>query len=163
LGSQVIVQGLDDWYVEMEPLINSNDRLLTTSKSELLKSIKLAKTHAEDIQDAQGVEVYRKIPPGPRSKHGLTTYLSLRPESKLEKNHDDYKHYANTGMRAELADILTLQGMVEKNVVIRWRLALEETMAEEEEFFKYLPAHLRETPPHLNHSLLAYLNEQAKL
>ena len=89
-------------------------RLVKTSTSELLQSINLAKTHAGDIQDAQGVEVYLKIPPGPRSTHGLTTYLSLRPESKLENNHDGYKHYANTGMRPELADILTLRGMVEK-------------------------------------------------
>jgi hypothetical protein len=35
-------------------------------------------------------------------------------------------------------------------------------MAEEGGVFKYLPAHLGETPPHLNHSLLAFLNEQAK-
>jgi hypothetical protein len=161
LGSQVIAQGLDDWYSEMEPLIINDRRLLKTSKNELIQSINLAKTHAEDIQDAQGVEVYRKVPPGPRSTHGLTTYLSLRPESKLEKNHGDYKHYANTGMRPELADILTLRGMVERNVVIRWRLALSEAMAEEGRVFKYLPAHLRETPPHLNHSLLAYLNQKA--
>jgi hypothetical protein len=49
--------------------------LVKTSASELEKSINLAKTHAEDIQDAHRVEVSHKIPPGPRSMHGLADDL----------------------------------------------------------------------------------------
>jgi hypothetical protein len=37
------------------------------------------------IQDLEEIDMYRELPPGPRSTHRLSRWLSCQPESALEK------------------------------------------------------------------------------
>jgi hypothetical protein len=65
--------------------------------------------------------MYRKIPPGKRSTHQLSKWLSNHPESGLEKFHEFLAHLTNIGCGKEFADALTLGGTVDHNIKARWR------------------------------------------
>ena len=49
--------------------------------------------HVADVDDAAS---YQKAPPRPNSTHGLSSWLSIRPESFLEKFHEFLAHFGNT-------------------------------------------------------------------
>ena len=100
--------------------------------------------------------MYRMVPPGPKSRHGLPQKISCRPESRLEQFHNPLAHYGNTGMNPGLTDCLTLRGTASFNVQVRHRLARREGVD-----FGY-PYHLEDTPKHDNHAKLFYLNELAR-
>jgi len=51
----------------------------------------------------------RATPPTRGSKHGLTKCVSLQGESSLENYHGILVHFANMGMRTELADALNTE------------------------------------------------------
>jgi hypothetical protein len=75
--------------------------------------------NAEHIQDPKPVEqMYRKIEPTGRTKHGLPEYISLRPESLIEQWHNPFSNYANTGTRRSLTDNLNLLGTAKWNLII---------------------------------------------
>ena len=99
---------------------------------------------------------YHEIPAGPRSTHGLSKWKTCRPESHLEKFHELLAHFANSGMRAGLAVVLTLRGTCAWNVKCRW----VETR-EKHQSTSNLPKYLEDIPPYQDHSLLEYLNQQA--
>jgi hypothetical protein len=62
------------------------------------------------VLDSENAAPYRAEPPSSRSAHGLTKWVSNRPESSLEKFHELLANYANTGCRENLAEALVLQG-----------------------------------------------------
>ena len=73
------------------------------------------------MSDVPGPVMYREVPPGPKTTHGLSKWLSDRPEAALEKYHEYLAHLANTGSNPDLADPLTLGGTAEFNVKQRWK------------------------------------------
>jgi len=77
--------------------------------------------HAQYITDlVHYSEMYEARDPPEDATHSLTSYVSLRGvESKLEKGHDILCNLANTGMRHELADLITLIGITGYNARIR--------------------------------------------
>ena len=80
------------------------------------------------LQDKVPLEQqYREIKPSRGSKHQLSRWVSLRGESKLENFHNPLAHFANTGMRAGIADVLNLLGTARHNVKQRHLLRLSET------------------------------------
>jgi hypothetical protein len=118
--------------------------------------------HVQDIQFPEGMDMYRKVPPGPRSTHNLNCYRSINPEPMLESWHGRFAHMGNTGMRAGLADCLHLRGAAEGNVVVRHKLA----MMNEETIYTLTdkldpPGHLRDRPVLIDHCLGKHLNDLA--
>jgi hypothetical protein len=93
--------------------------------------------HTQDIQFPDGVEMYREIKPGPRSKHGLSTRISSNPEPAVESWHGRFANFGNTGMAAGLSDCLHLKGTAEGNVKIRHVLAIQE----DDMVNEWLPSH----------------------
>jgi hypothetical protein len=158
---QVLLQGIDEWYTQFK---EDFDKGLATCAKDVLKDIRNQKEHLGHIQDIDGIDMYREVPPGPRSRseqgHGLSTFISKRPESHLEASHGPLANYANTGMNAKLADILTLRGLACRNVKIRHKLTLRSETTTTTT--RKVPYYLREEPAHPNHSMLSYLNKQAK-
>jgi hypothetical protein len=159
----VLSQGIDEWYSQFK---DDFDKGLATCSKDVLKNIQNQKPHLSHIQDIDGIVMYREVPPGPRSGseqgHGLSTYISKRPESHLEASHGPLAHYGNTGMGTKLAEVLTLRGLAHRNVKIRHKLTLRsEKSSEKTTTTRKVPYHLREEPAHPNHSMLSYLNNQA--
>ena len=74
--------------------------------------------YASDPQDSM---MYKEIPPGPKLTHGLSKFESKHPEPALEKFHEFLTHLANGGCTPDLADILTLGGMAEHNLILHWK------------------------------------------
>jgi hypothetical protein len=116
--------------------------------------------HVEDIQFPENMEMYRMIPPGPRSTHKLPSYRSVNPEPMLESWHGRFAHFGNTGMRAGLADCLHLRGTAEGNVTVRHKLSMmkEDTIPTVTDNLQP-PAHLRDLPVLKDHCLGKYINE----
>ena len=104
--------------------------------------------------------MYKKIPPGPGSTHGLPRWESVRPESSLEKAHEFIAHYANTGTSTELADVLTLGGIAAHNLKRRFRRTIHNLRMGGEEI--QIPMEFMETPPFPDHSYLHWLDSQAE-
>jgi hypothetical protein len=160
-GGLVIVQKLlefkDRFKNDVDPV--SGQKLFTAdTKAAIMNQI----THVEDIQFPRGIEMYRMIPPGPRSTHKLPCYRSINPEPMLESWHGRFAHFGNTGMRAGLADCLHLRGTAEGNVVIRHKLC----MMKEDSIYTVTdpldpPGHLRDRPVLKDHCLGKYLNDLA--
>jgi hypothetical protein len=116
---------------------------------------------AQHIQDPPGIEMYSEVPPGPRTTHGLSRHLSLRPESTLEKFHEALAHFGNTGTGSTLMDGLNLRGASELNVVRRHILKLQELRRKG--LTSGIPQYLEDVPLFFNHSMLQYLNCMAEL
>jgi len=75
--------------------------------------------HIEHIQDPLPTEaMYCEIRPSKFSRHGLTEYISMRCESKVEGLHNPLSHFGNLCMRATLCDALNLAGTTRYNVAI---------------------------------------------
>ena len=89
------------------------------------------------------------------TQHGLQKFCSCHPENTLEKYYEVLAHFANDGMRDELADSLALAGIALCNLHIRCRLKLMQLPPEER---ASIPHECREVPPFLNDSRLSLIN-----
>ena len=103
--------------------------------------------------------MYLELPPGPRTTHGLSRFLSRCPESTLEKFHEAVAHFANSGMKPSLSDCLTLCGTAEHNVQCRHKAQVREARGSSKR--SDVPQYLEGVPLFWNHSMLHYLNLQA--
>ena len=82
--------------------------------------------NAEFLSDVLPMEeMYRTVESSSRCKHSLMCNYSNRGESRLESFHQVEAHMANSGMRASLADILSLRGTARFNVQIRERIQID--------------------------------------
>ena len=78
-----------------------------------------ALSNVEYILDLENVDsMYITIDPPEGANHGISTQISLRPESKLEAAHDSLANFANCGTGNEMVDILGLEGIARYNL---WR------------------------------------------
>jgi hypothetical protein len=102
--------------------------------------------------------MYRVICPNENSTHKLSTFVSLRGESKLESFHDNVAHYGNCGMGDSLCDNLNLKGTAEYNLTIRTRLELANKSREDR---KKTPASWETVVSYVNHLRLTYINKLA--
>ena len=150
---------LNNWREEYKDKIDNSDRPLFTRDTE--KISKEQENKVQYIADNANFDAYREIPPGPRSKHNLSTWQSKRPEAHLENFHKSLAHFANVNMSVGLANCLTMRGAAENNVAVRHTRAT----AEKKLLFKKtppLPEHVRRHPPIQDHLLMAHLNKRAK-
>lgn len=154
----VIQQKIDCWIRKFARKKDVNGRAVFTRETEKVAKEQLQKVqYVSDATRPGTTEHYTEIRAGPKSTHGLPKYKSMLPESLLEKFHELLAHFGNTGMRAELADVLCLRGTAEWNVRCRWRQHVNNG-----DLNSNLPQYLQELPPYFDHSMLHYLNESAK-
>lgn len=135
----------------------TKDTLFT---KEMKDKLELAKESARYIQDPENTTMYIEVPPKQNSRHGLSEWISLRGESKLESFHDILAHFANCGMRESVADALNLCGTARWNRKIRYKLWL--VGRNQDQRNGALPAYFEEMVSHWNHSELHYINQLAE-
>lgn len=139
------------------------EELFTSCLEAFKKQIENNRSHAYHIQDPEGIEMYRAQEPGKRSRYKLFRYFCKRPESWLEMFHGLMRHFANTAMRPEMADTLTLRGAAEYN--LEREHTLEQMENGEAEFdceFEDGPERLKKKPLFYNHAKLHHVNEMAR-
>ena len=159
LPEATINQNLAAWLIKFRRASDSEGRTVFTRDTE--------KTTMEQYQKVQyatdptDLEMYTRIPPGPRSTHQLSKHLAERPESPLEKFHELLSHFGNTGTNPELADALCLRGATEYNVVCRYKAHINKAKLEGRDLPH--PRYLDNQPPFFDHSMLSYLNAIAGL
>jgi hypothetical protein len=157
ITEQLAINKTNGWINKYDGKTDESDRLLTNQKT--ASTIKEQQTHIPHIQDHPDFDPYRELPPGPRSKSGLSIWLSSRPESHLELFHLFLAHFGNSGMGPELADCLHLRGMAEWNLTIRHKIAASNGTAV---CGNEVPAHLDSHPAFFDHHLMAFLNMVAE-
>ena len=149
--SHYIEQKLRTFCTSWKAAKDEKSRKLFTDETE--NTIQRQLKHIVHVSDPPGVNMYREVQAGPRSKHGLSEWHSLRMESQLEKGHHLMAHYGNTGMGTQLADCLILRGITESNTKIRFKYFKKNAV---------VPSHLEDTPFYWDSSELAYINEKLK-
>jgi hypothetical protein len=168
-GFQVIVQKLKNWWVrykvdnspgeppgrgQVDP--DTGKKIFTPDQK---ATINECCVNAEFLSDVLPIEeMYRTVESSSKCNHSLMCHYSNRGESRLESFHEVEAHMANTGMRASLADILSLRGTARFNVRIRERLRIDSL---DRDIKERVPAWLRGIPAFYDHSYLAVLNQQA--
>jgi len=134
--------------------------LLPLFKPETKEAVTNCKKNATYLSDPLPIEqMCYEIKASPNSKHGLSTYLSKRPESKLESFHDNLSHFGNCGMRDSLCDTLNLCGTARYNLQIRHKRRLAEMDLAQR---STMPAGWEDVVSYDNHSELEWVNQLAR-
>ena len=149
---------LNLWMEEFKDSKDISGKPVFTRNTEKVTTEQLKKVH--HASDVPGMDMYQKIPPGPRSTHGLPKWKCDRPESPLEKFHELLAHFGNSGMNRKLADTLTLGGTTEYNVKMRWKAKINKRRLAGE--IVDIPGDFVDLPRFFDHSLLHYLNGLAQ-
>eukprot|EP00980_Cylindrotheca_fusiformis_P023779 scaffold10972_cov59-Cylindrotheca_fusiformis.AAC.2 len=167
-----IARRLSDYYEWLHRHLDGDKTFFRTSEAQFKKQIDLNRETCHFIQDPEGLEMYVSVPASKRSKLQLATFVSKKPESKLEAMHGQMAHYANCGMRPELADTLTLRGASEHNQCREFRIHSRSTTtssmlldknqpaAGESSSFA-VPGYIADFPKFFNDMQLDYLNKLA--
>ena len=130
-------------------------------------TLKTTREQANKVSFANDVEnMYNRIPPGPKSTHGLPKWQSTRPESSLEKYHEKLANFGNGGTNKKRTHLLILRGTCAWNCKMRWRYEINRRKIECEKkqqsaILNLPPVQWEDTPPYLDHSYLDYLNQKA--
>ena len=90
----VIRQRLSEWLANWTDVRDSFGRAVLLPAAKKVTEDQASKV--ERVSDPPGIDMYTRVPAGPRSPHGLPTWSSDRAESKLEKAHEYLAHCANT-------------------------------------------------------------------
>jgi len=114
-------------------------------------------THLHDIQWPKDIDMYVKIPPGPRATHGLFSFRSRNPEPQLESFHAQFANYGNNRMTDELGDDLHMRGIVARNLKIQHIIDVREGKID----VGPLPHHLVDIPLLQDHHFGLYVNNIA--
>ena len=158
LPGTTIEMNLERWIGQYKNATDDAGRSLFTRRTEKIAVEQIKKV--KYVSDPPTQNMYKRIPPGPRSSHNLPKWKSTRPESNLEKFHERLAHLANTGCKPKLADAITLRGTAEYNVSCRWREFVNRRKLDGKKID--VPCHFEDIPRHRDHSLLDLLNCQAK-
>ena len=149
---------LHQWIHDYKERCDANGRPVFTKNTEKATNEQMKKVHY--VSDSIDGQYYKEIPCGPRTTHGLSKWKTDRPESPLEKFHEILAHFANSGMKPELADALTLGGTCEYNVKQRYKSEMEAHQREGIE--NSVSSVFCSLPVHFDHSYLHFLNSLAK-
>ena len=162
LSGDEVNRNLHDFGVWVQGFLKTTPELIevfTTSVQKFMDQLENNRLHANHIQDPEGIEMYRGIQPGKRALIPLLVWLSKRPESLLEMFHGLLRHFANGGMRPEVADSLTLRGAAEYNLLREHRVQqMENNGGDVDCCWEFVPGYLRDRPLWYNHARLHFLN-----
>ena len=137
---------------------NTGKYLFTSATKPVVEEQKKKCDHLGDPAPIDSM--YREVKPPINSKHGLSKWLSLRGESKLESFHNPLANFGNGNMNRHLADALNLLGTCRHNVKVRHRLWLADTaLCERPKMYQQW----EDLPSYFNHSDLLYINGLARL
>jgi hypothetical protein len=114
--------------------------------------------HLEHIQWPTDVEMYVRIPPGPKTTHGLHTYRSRNPEPQLESFHAQFANFGNSRMSDVLGDNIHLRGIAARNLKIQHITDVREGRVDVD----LLPGHLADIPLIQDHHLGNFINNIAR-
>ena len=149
---------LSCWIQEFKDAEDASGRSIFTRNTEKVALEQLKKVqYALDPADTM---MYRKIPPGPGSTHGLPKWESVCPELSPEKAHEFIAHYANTGTSTGLADALTLGGIAAHNLKRRFHQYVANLRNEGGDV--PVPQEFINIPPFQDHLYLHWLEAQAE-
>jgi hypothetical protein len=170
LNFQVIVHKLKNWWVrykvdnsrgkpaggrgQVDP--NSGKKFFTPNqKATIIERF----VNAEFLLDILPMEdMYHTVKSSSRCKHLLMCNYSNHGKSCLESFHQVEAHMANIGLRASLADILSLRDTAQFNLQIQEMIQIDSLLRDTKE---RVPSLLRGIPAFYDHSLLDVLNQQA--
>jgi hypothetical protein len=147
---------LNSWVEDFKNEKDQRGKPVFTRNTEKVATEQLKKVHHTSDPD---MDMYQKIPPGPRSTHGLSKWKCDRPESPLEFFHGLLAHFGNSGMNKRLSDTLTLGGTAEFNCKMRWKAKINKQKLALESVD--IPGDFVDLPRFYDHSYLHYLNERA--
>ena len=156
LEEDEIKRRLVAWIAKWKGRKDSNGRFIVSSDTEsaVERQIPNIRFVVDEIADL----VYTEIPGSRKARCDLPKWQSNRPESALEKFHESIAHYANSGMREEYADTLTLRGIARHNVGRRFRFKVSEQRLGGDTPLH--PAWMDTTPAFYNHLELSLLNSE---
>ena len=160
----MIVEKLDDFLLSYHFEIDSQGRRILTKRStDVIEEQKDKVQYVSDIP-IEGYKYYDEVKAGPGSKTGLSTWMSRRLESILEKSHGRMAHYGNIGMREQLADALIMRGISEDNCKTRHQrsIKLHGKLRKKKARDNAFPDFFRECPPFVDNSLLWHLNQMSR-
>jgi hypothetical protein len=150
----------ENWLADWEDQVDDDGRPIFPDRRATAAALKEQSKKVQYVRDHPDFVPYREVPAGPRSKHGLSKWKSLRNESHLEGFHKKVAHFGNTGMAKGLSDCLVYRGAAEHNVAVRHDLSQAEGWLLQHT--PPAPEHVRQHPPFVDHLLLELLNEQAR-
>ena len=113
--SGTILMKLAEFQSAFKDAADDLGRELFTRKT--IEAIENLTSHVGHLQDPLNHDVHQEIPPPDGARHNLPTWASKRLESSLEYFHQLLAHFANGGMNPIRADLLTLRGISEDNVL----------------------------------------------
>ena len=117
-------------------------------------------TKIKYILDPRDISIYIEVKAREGSKHGLSKWLSNRPESSLEKFHESLAHFANTGSGQKLADALLYRGTAEYNLMQRHKFEKRQDNLKGL-LDNWMPKRLDLVPLFLDHSHLHLVNQMS--
>ena len=123
-----------------------------------VKAVENQVQHANHIQWPKDIEMYVRIPPGPRATHGLDSFRSRNPEPQLESFHGQFANFGNNRMSDHLGDDIHLRGIAMRNRKIQHEIDVREGHVDVGPF----PAHIADVPLLQDHHLGLYINNLAK-
>lgn len=132
----IIRMNLTEWFIDYKvdaspgeaqgrgrPNPINGQKLFTPDTKSAVEECKKTCEFLHDVLPPE--QMYRSANAPATSKHGLETQNSNRGESRLESFHGVSADFANTNMRASLADALTIEGTAEGNADVRERIKFE--------------------------------------
>ena len=161
LPGQLIIHHLTAWLDKWVDRRDHKGRKVCTVRTSNTTKEQIKKVEAKTdlISDPTGVQMYQRIPPGPRSLHNLPKWWCDRPEALLEHFHLYMAHYGNPGMREQLVNLLTMGGTSEYNVKQRHKRQVNNKKLNNID--TGIIGHFKDLPLYYDHSLLHHLNEEA--
>ena len=167
---ETMIQRLDDWFCRFKCAASEGQpeargrldprTLQPLFTPETKDAVMNCQKNADCIFDPLPLQdMCYEIKASPRSKHGLSMFISKRPESKLESFHDNLAHFGNCGMRDSLCDSFNLCGTVRYNLRIRHTMQLAKLDANQR---SKMPAQWEDVVSCTNHTELKHINKLAK-
>ena len=123
-----------------------------------VKAVENQIQHTNHIQWPQDIDMYVRIPPGPRATHGLSSFRSRNPEPLLESFHAQFANFGNNRMSDHIGDDIHLRGIAMRNLKIQHDIDVREGLID----IGPLPAHVADVPLLQDHHLGFYINNLAK-
>ena len=112
------------------------------------------------VLDSEKATIYSPVAPKKDSSHNLTIWKTNRPESALEKFHEQLAHYGNGAMRKEYADALIYRGTAEYNIVCRHKQQNNQRLLDGVPLAT--PKWQQNVPTFWDHSILHFINQLAR-
>ena len=149
---------LEEWIRNWDHVEDSCGRRVFSSAT--IKSTREQMRKVKYVLDSEKATIYSPVAPKRDSSHNLTIWKTNRPESALEKFHEQLAHYGNGAMRKEYADALIYRGTAEYNIVCRHKQQNNQRLLDGVPLAT--PKWQQNVPTFWDHSILHFINQLAR-